>query len=200
MKILAIGAHPDDIEIGCGGSIKRHAQNGDEIFFVIMTCGEGGGVNVEVRKKEALHAANILGVSQVFFLDYEDTKVPNNVDAIIKIEKIVREINPQRAYIPYHDEVHQDHRNTHFNAISACRNVSQVLMYEGPSTMNTFNVTFWIDIDATVKDKVAAIEAHVSQGQKQILKTDSIIGMNKFRGFQARCNQAEGFAVFRYLE
>lgn len=199
MRVIAIGAHPDDIEIGCGGSIARHTANGDEVVFIVATGGGAAG-SVEVRKKEAETAAAILGVKACAFLDYEDTKVPESVEAVDKIEQIVKIFSPDRVYIPYFNEIHQDHRATHKNAISACRNVPQILMYEGPSTYSDFQANFWIDIENFVDKKIESIKSHTSQGEKEILKIEAIIGMNKFRGYQTRSKVAEGFMSFRYLE
>ena len=113
---------------------------------------------------------------------------------------MIIKFKPDRVYIPYHNEIHQDHRRTNKNALSACRNIRQILMYEGPSTFNGFNPNFCVDISQHVEAKVESIKAHLSQGKKEILKIDAILGMNKFRGYQTRCELAEGFSVFRYLE
>lgn len=199
MRVLAIGAHPDDIEIGCAGTIKKHTENGDEVVFIIMTGGGASGV-VDTRKEEAKNAARILGVKYCVFLDYEDTRVPDSVEAVNKIEEVVKIFSPDRVYIPYHSEIHQDHRNTSLVSLSACRNVRQILMYEGPSTYNDFKAIFCVDITKQEQPKIDSIKAHYSQGEKEILKIDAILGMNKYRGFQTRCGLAEGFYPFRFVE
>lgn len=200
MRVLAIGAHPDDIEIGVAGTIKKHTEAGDDVVFLVMTQAHNGGGTAKARTEEAKIAAEILGVRLCLFLDYEDTKLPDNFEVIEKIEEVVKIFNPDRVYIPYHNEIHQDHRSTNKASIAACRNVKQVLMYEGPSTFNDFQANFCVDISKQVDAKINAIKAHVSQGEKEILKIDAILGINKFRGYQTRCQLAEGFSVFKYLE
>jgi len=200
MRVLAIGAHPDDIEIGAAGTIKKHTEAGDDVIFLIMTEAKNGGGTGPQRRQEAERASKILGVRVCLFLDYEDTKLPESYEVIEKVEEVIKIFNPDRVYIPYHNEIHQDHRATNKVAIAACRNVPQILMYEGPSTFSDFQANFCVDISKYVDFKTAAIKAHMSQGEKEILKVDAILGINKFRGYQTRCELAEGFSVFRYLE
>lgn len=202
MKIIAIGAHPDDIELGCGGSLALHAQKGDEVTIIVMTGGEQGGALASTRTQEAQESAKILGAKEVVFLGYPDTglaAVP--VDELIqKIEAVVSTVKPDRVYIPYWKEIHQDHRATSWAALSAVRNVSQILMYEGPSTFPEFEVDFWIHIEDTIETKLKAVEVHTSQGAKEIVKLNAIKSLNHFRGYQARTTYAEGFNIFRFIE
>jgi LmbE family N-acetylglucosaminyl deacetylase len=200
--ILAIGAHPDDIEIGCGGTLARHVAEGDEVHMLVMTYGEkeNGNNNVHEREIESRNAAEALGVASINFLGYKDTELPSTVEVINKIEKFVLEFKPDRVYTHNGNDLHQDHRATHFTSLSACRNVKEILLFEGPSTKGDFSVNFWIKIDGYVQRKIDSLKAHVSQGSKEILKIDAIVGMNTFRGYQTKSNFAEAFNLFRYLE
>ena len=200
MNILAVGAHPDDIEIGCAGAIAKHIAKGDSVMMVVMSAGEGGGAAAGTRLEELANSAAVLGVKRVECLKYPDRAVPANHDAITKFDKIIADLKPDRAYIPYTHEVHQDHARTSEVALSACRNLPQILMYEGPSTFPDFTVDFWIDIAETIDTKLTALGKYVSQGEKDILKIDSIRSLNHFRGYQARTTYAEGFHIFRFIE
>jgi LmbE family N-acetylglucosaminyl deacetylase len=202
MNILAIGAHPDDIEIGCGGALARHVEKGDTVTMLIITKGGAGGASPEVREREAYAGAKELGVNanSCIVLSHIDTKVPTDDSLIKDIEDVVATAQPERAYIPYHQEIHQDHRTVSFAALSALRNTAQVLMYEGPSSFPNFTVDYWIDITNTLEKKQNSIRAHESQGHKEILKLEAITGMNRYRGFQCRRQYAEGFRVFRLFE
>lgn len=64
LKILAIGAHPDDVEIGCGGLLSRLSKMGYEIYIFILTRGEAGGNGGENREKEAINSAKTIGVKE----------------------------------------------------------------------------------------------------------------------------------------
>lgn len=200
MKILAIGAHPDDVEIGCGGALAAHSQKGDEVHIVSFSLGEMGGANAETRLGEAQEAAKVLGAKEFTSFEYPDTQIPFDREAIKRLEDLVVQVSPDRIYIPYSREIHQDHTNVNKIALVAGRNVRQILMYEGPSSYTNFQATFWVDISQVLDTKLSSIACHKSQGQKELIKIDAIKGMNHYRGFQVRTNYAEGFAVFRFVE
>lgn len=200
MNILAIGAHPDDIEIGCGGTLSAHAKAGDRVLMVSMTAGEQGGADETTRLKEFEEAAKILGAEKTLCLGYPDREVPQGAEPIMKLDEIIASFKPDRAYIPFWREIHQDHRASSEAALAACRNIPQVLMFEGPSTFPDFPASFFVDIAATLEDKKKAIACHKSQGAKEILKIDAIQSLNRFRGYQSRCEYAEGFSTFRFVQ
>jgi LmbE family N-acetylglucosaminyl deacetylase len=204
MNILAIGSHPDDIEIGCGGALLRHRAQGDRVKMLILTGGgRGGDINsgnlVFTRMKEAKAAADLID-AQLILWDYTDTEIPETYALVEKIERIVNEFNPDRVYIPYGQDTHQDHRVTSNVAKSACRKVKQILEYEEPSSYNSFTANYWIDISAHIERKLDSIKLHMSQGHKEILKAKSIEGLNLYRGYQANTMYAEGFSTFKFLE
>src|SRR5687767_5576339 len=93
MRILALGAHPDDIEAGCGGTLIKYAQNGHRIFLMVMTDG-GKGASAKVRKREQLQAVKRLRAETIFWGGYPDTEVPLDRDVIQKIERVVNEVKP----------------------------------------------------------------------------------------------------------
>lgn len=200
MNIIAFGAHPDDIEIGAGGTLARHVAQGDRVMMVVMTGGEQGGADSKTRVKELHDSAKILGIHEVTCLGYPDTNIPETPEVVKKLDEIVAKWKPERAYIPFTREIHQDHRRTSEQSLVACRNLPQILMYEGPSTFPDFEVHYWIDITKTIDKKCVAIAAYGSQGEKEILKIDAIRSLNRFRAFQARGTYAEGFNVFRFIE
>jgi LmbE family N-acetylglucosaminyl deacetylase len=199
MKILAVGAHPDDIEIGCGGTLARHAREGAHVTAVVVTRGGASGDPVR-REAEAQAAAKILGIAELVVLDYPDASVPTGVDLVRSLEEVVARVNPDRAYIHYDQEIHQDHKTVSLASIAALRNCPQILMYEGPSTFPSFTVNFWVDVSGDTDAKERAISAHASQGHKEILKLEAIVAMNRYRGFQCRRQRAEGFHTFRFFE
>jgi LmbE family N-acetylglucosaminyl deacetylase len=204
MNVLALGAHPDDIEIGCGGALLRHRALGHKVKMLVFTGGGRGGDLVSdeliaTRLKEAEAAAKLLDV-EIEFFDYADTEVPDTHDVISRVEKVVATFKPDRVYLPYGLDTHQDHRAVSNVGKAACRTVKQVLEYEEPSSYNSFNANYWIDISLYIEQKMEAIKIHQSQGHKQILKLKSIEGLNLYRGYQTHVEHAEGFSAFRFLE
>lgn len=199
MNILAIGAHPDDIEIGCGGSLIKYSGAGHGIYFLIMTGGEMGG-DARIRKTEQSNSAKIIRVKDVLFQDYPDTNLPLNKILISNIESVVKKIKPDFIFVNYMHDTHQDHRTLAKATISATRYVKNVLFYEVPTT-HDFNPTVFVDVTPVMEKKIASLEAHASQIMKTNIEGLSIIEIAKssatFRGIQGRVKYAEGFIPLR---
>ena len=135
MNILAIGAHPDDIEFGCGGTLMKYAQAGNSVFMLLLTAGEIGGLP-EVRMCEQEKAAHFIKAKRVFWGDFKDTEVPRDRSVITIIEKVIRQVKPQVVLFNYLSDIHQDHRALAHAALSATRYIQEVLFYEVPTTQN----------------------------------------------------------------
>jgi LmbE family N-acetylglucosaminyl deacetylase len=199
MRILALGAHPDDIEAGCGGTLIKYAENGHRIFLMVMTQGGQGG-SAAVRKREQARAARLLQAEKVFWGGYKDTEVPLGRDLIQTVEEIVKKIDPHFIFVNYHDDTHQDHRHLAMSTITATRYTKNVLFYEGPTTQN-FAPTVFVDIEQALDRKIQSLEAHASQVRKTNIEGLSIADLVRssahFRGIQGRVKNAEGFLPLR---
>ncbi|MBI2179153.1 MAG: PIG-L family deacetylase [Candidatus Tectomicrobia bacterium] len=203
MNILAIGAHPDDIEFGCGGTLARYTGAGHRVTMLVITGGEQGGVPT-VRQKEAQGAADILGAAELILGGYEDTRVPLTREFISFLEDVLRKVQPQMIFVHHGHETHQDHRTVHTAVLSAARYVPNLLFYEGPTTME-FQPTIFVDIRAALDKKMRALEAHASQVQKTNIPNTNVLEMARatavFRGTQGRVPAAEAFRSARlFLE
>jgi LmbE family N-acetylglucosaminyl deacetylase len=199
LRVLALGAHPDDIEAGCGGTLLRYARAGHRVFLMVLTGGEvGAGKGVRRREQEA--AARVLGAEDIFWGGYKDTRLPMDRGLIQKIEDLVKRLDPHVIFVHYHDDTHQDHRHLAICTVTATRYARNVLFYEGPTTQN-FSPTVFVDIAPSLKDKVAALEAHASQVRKTNIEGLSIVDIVRsaahFRGIQGRVKSAEGFVPLR---
>ena len=201
MNILAIGAHPDDIEYGCGGALIKYGRLGHRVHLLIMTKGEvGARGNRRLREKEQLRSSRILHAKKVFWGGYKDTQIPLGKGLISCIEKTVQEVKPTFIFVNYTDDTHQDHRAVAQATNTATRYTKNVLFYEVPSTQN-FNPTVFIDIQGVLNLKLAALEAHASQVTatkiKELTILDSVRSNAIFRGIQGRVKYAEAFAPSR---
>src|SRR3972149_3588091 len=199
MRILAIGAHPDDIEFGCGGTLIKYGRQGHEVFLLVMSDGGGGGDSA-IRRGEQEVSARILRTSKMFWGGYPDTAIPLDRTLIQRLESVIREIHPDFIFVHYHDDTHQDHRHLATSTITATRYTRNVLFYEGPTTQN-FSPTVFIDIDKVLEKKISTLEAHASQVRKTHVEGLSIIDIARaaahFRGIQGRARNAEGFIPLR---
>ena len=200
MKILAIGAHPDDIEVGCAGTLLKYAKQGHEIYVLIMTEGHKGG-DSSVRKEEQLRSAEILKPREVIWGRYKDTELSPNMNQIIyDIEEVLKKIKPDFTFVNFGEDTHQDHRALSRATVTASRYIRNVLFYEGPTT-NDFSPTVFVDIKETVDDKISMLLAHQSQVMKTNIEGLSIVDIVRstavFRGIQGRVQYAEGFIPLR---
>jgi len=201
MNVLAIGAHPDDIEYGCGGMLTKYAQRGHAVYLWIASNGALGGDGA-VREQEQAEAARVMGVREVFWGRYPDTEIPLNRDLIVRIEAVIRQIEPRMIFVHYPDDTHQDHRNLAQGTTSATRYVPNFLFYEGPTTQN-FTPNCFTDIEPVLEDKLACLKAHRSQVTKTNIEDLTILELARssanFRGIQARVKYAEAFQSIRLL-
>lgn len=197
MRLLAIGAHPDDIELGVAGTIAKHVRKNCDVYFLILTFGEKGGECADIRKKEAIKSARLLGVKNISFAKIPDRTVSEGIETISKIEEVVNSFNPHRVYTHSLNDRHQDHRNAAKATFSAARKVHDILCYESPLVYPTFNPQAFSDITDLIELKTKAISCFKSQCQKEALKAEATQGLARFRGFQAGVKYAEAFEVGR---
>jgi LmbE family N-acetylglucosaminyl deacetylase len=202
VNVLAIGSHPDDIEYGCGGMLSKYADKGDAVYFFVATDGALGG-DSGVRRQEQKNAAAVIGVREIFWGGYTDTEVPLNRELIVRLESVIREVQPRMIFVHYPEDTHQDHRYLAQAALSATRYVPNFLFYEGPTTQN-FTPNCYTELsNGVLSRKLKCLKAHRSQVRKTNIEDLTILELAKssanFRGIQARVKYAEAFQSVRLL-
>ncbi len=201
MNILALGAHPDDIEYGCGGTFLKYARKGIDLYFMVLTKGEFGG-EAEIREKEQEEAMKLLGVKKIFWGGCVDTELPNERIIITKIDDVIKEVKPDEVYVNYIEDIHQDHRTLAECTLAATRYVKRVLFYEDYTSIN-FEPDIFVNIEDVLKEKQKLIQVYSSQvGKTYPTKLDMVEIVKaaaNFRGFQGKVKYAEGFKAFRFL-
>jgi LmbE family N-acetylglucosaminyl deacetylase len=171
MNVLAIGAHYDDVELGCGGSLAKHVKRGDRVCVYVPTV--SGYVNPQnelVRSNaaaltEAQHAMRILGVHEFISGGFETLRIEFGEDLNREIVRIVEDQKIDRVYTHWTGDSHHDHRAVALASLHSCRHVRQVLMYRSnwyPSE-GVFAGNFSIDISSEWEMKEQAIRAHASE-------------------------------------
>ncbi len=200
MRVLAVGAHPDDVDLGCFATLAKHTQNGDEVHILIMTAGESAG-DPEQRKGEVKESAKLINAS-VTIANQRDTMVHDDWESISVIEQHVRKINPYIVYTHSDKDRHQDHRNTARATISAARFVPEVYMFETPSTLQHFAPQRFVDVTDTFAIKLEALHKHQTQSSKMYMMEKAMRGLAEFRAYQAHFVDVyvEAFEVIRIVE
>lgn len=198
-RVLAIGAHPDDVEIGCGGTLLDHRRRGDSISVLTLTQGAVGGDH-QARAEESASAAEATG-ARLLLADLPDTSLDAGIDTIRLIEGVVRQVDPTIVYVHSKSDHHQDHRAAHTAALSATRGVPQIFAFQSPSATNEFAPTKFVAIDDVVVRKVQVLGHFHSQSERPYLEPEMITSAARYwaRNLAPRAKYAEPFEVIRSL-
>jgi len=213
---LAVGAHPDDVELGCGATLALYKKMKHEVHILVLTRGEASG-DPEVREIECKKSAEILCADRVHFGNMQDTKISDGVETIMKIENVIKKVKPDIVFAHSSKDGHQDHRNAGLASLSAARDSKKVLLFESPAALRDFCPQVFVDVTSTFEDKLNALRAYGSQSSKVYFRGDPVVhrsvrtrpgenrkfpyvsnaveGLARYRGFQAGVTLAEAFEV-----
>jgi two-component system, NtrC family, response regulator HydG len=198
-RILAVGAHPDDIELGCFGTLARYRALGSEVTCLVLTWGGIGGSD-QTRRQEAEEAAAIIG-AQLLGGGLRDTEVPEGHPTIGIVEDAVAKFRPTAVIVNSEADTHQDHRATALATISAARFVPALLFYHTPSSGRHFSPTLYVDITDHIEAKTRAVKVHASQGENVYMADRAVKGLAEFLGLQVYQSGRyfEGFEIHQLL-
>lgn len=159
--VLAIGAHPDDVEIGAGGTLAAHSAAGDVLAILTLSRGAAGG-DMAKRARESQESADILG-ARLFLRDMEDTRIPEGNPTIAMIQDVVAEVAPTVVYTHSAHDLHQDHRSAYRATMVACRRVGRIYCFQSPSATVDYRPTHFVAVDDYLDRKLKCIDAFGSQ-------------------------------------
>jgi LmbE family N-acetylglucosaminyl deacetylase len=209
LNILAIGPHPDDVELGCGGTLSRHAKMGDVVYIVHMSNGYHfiKSKNTLIRsaeqgRQEATEAAKILVERVPVILDFPPQYMECDEEVISTLDGLIAGLQIDTVYTVWENDTNQDHRAIHNATLAACRNVPNVYCYEAPRfmkiTMLPFRPQKYVNITEYWGKKLAALQQY-----KTIMNyygSDFLMQIKtraKFRGLECGVELAEAFEVVR---
>ena len=180
IDILAIGAHPDDVELGCSGTLAKEISNGKKVGIIDLTRGElGTRGSVEIRENEAIHAAKILDVSFRENLNFKDGFFKNDTDHQLKLIQVIRKYRPKLILCNAIDDRHIDHPKAAKLVLDSCflsglKKIKTNLdgVDQNPwRPINIFHYIQWknldpdfvVDISEFFNKKISAVKAFKSQ-------------------------------------
>lgn len=225
-RVLVIAAHPDDEVLGCGATMARHVQLGDEVHVVILA--EGATSRDERRDRdqrmsdlsqlaEAAHKANeILGVTSLTMHDFPDNRMDSVdlLDIVKTVESCMDRIKPDIVYTHHTGDVNIDHRCTHDAVVTACRPFPQqsahiLLFFEVPSSTECrppgsaqpFMPNWFVDISCTLSCKVKALQEYATEMRPwpHSRSYEAVEALARWRGTSVGVEAAEAFVVGRNL-
>lgn len=203
MKYLFIGAHPDDIEFSCGGTVLRLVNEGHKVFMLVL-CGGGASINGSEteRRIEQERAFSFSGAKELQILDFKDGEIKATAQSIQKISDIISNIKPDFVVTHFPDDSHQDHREVAAIVKSATRRKYSLLYFDSYSSMN-FKANLYINITPYASGKKKLIRKHYSQIIKyhergiDFIKKSLLI--NRLNGYECDAVFAEAFAIDTYI-
>lgn len=209
MNVLAIGAHFDDVELGCGGALARHARQGDSVYVYVATMsGFTNYNNQAVRSNEtalgeAQAAMRVLGVKELICGKFQTLAV-EFVDALnVEILRIVEERKIDLVYSHWTGDIHHDHQAVARASLHSCRHVPRLLMYRSNwyhSTME-FRGNFYADITNYWDIKEQAIRSHESEMERTGEKWISFFKNEaENAGQRIGVRHAEVYEIVKWLE
>jgi LmbE family N-acetylglucosaminyl deacetylase len=195
-RVLAIGAHPDDVEIGCGGALAKHHADYDVIHILTLSRGAAGG-DTNIRLSEAHSAAAMIG-AQLRIENLADTDIGTGPDTIAIIEAEIREMRATHIYTHSSEDTHQDHRAIHAATLVAARSVPNVYCYQSPSSTVEFQPHRFVDITHFIDKKIDLIGAYKSQVARiESMQPDVIVSTARYWGRFAGHVLAEPLQIVR---
>ena len=208
MRVLALGAHFDDVELGCGGTIARHVENGDTvIIFVATHSGYSDHAGRVIRKPEIAlaegqAAAEILGASDLICADYPTNQLEFNDGLMCSLLKVIEPYKPSIIYTHWDGDVHHDHRSLARASLAAARHIPRLLMYRSNyyDGEKPFMGNFYVDVTTTLEKKKKAIKAHESEYQRAGEKwLRFFLNQHENDGYKIGVKYAESFHLVKYL-
>lgn len=202
MNVVVVAPHPDDETLGCGGTIRLHADSGDRVTVLFLTSGELGLTRVDpaearkIREAEAAEAAAVLGIDGTEFLRLPDWELDTELEeAADSLGGALRRHEPDLVYTPHDAEWHPDHRVALGVTRTALRRAGlrpELRCYEFWTPMTTVELV--MDITAVMPAKVAAVRCYRSQLEQTDYER-AVVGLNQYRGIldQQHVEYAEAF-------
>ena len=225
-RVLVVAAHPDDEVLGCGGTIARHADAGDQVQVLIVAEGATSrqaqrdraqvGDKLSVLAKAAQMAGSILGAEGVDLLDFPDNRLDSldRLDLIKQIEERIDFYQPQLVYVHHVGDVNVDHRRLHEAVVTACRPmpghcVKRILSFEVPSSTEwqppgsapSFSPNWFVDISEQWQRKCDALMVYSSEMRPwpHARSMEALEHLARWRGSQVGVDAAEAFCLLRQL-
>jgi LmbE family N-acetylglucosaminyl deacetylase len=204
--VVSIGAHPDDVELGMGGTLAKHSKRGDETHIVLCTLGIGGtSGDPKSREKEAQNAAKVLNAN-LHILDFPVVKLNKpsiEFEGILK--RTINDIHPHRLYTHSPFDYHQVHESVSECARNAAKDVQQLLFYEViSSTSPEFRANAYVDITDYIDKRIESLAHHYTQSSKLYMQVNMVRSLAHTRYLLSKIGtrhdgMAEAFTIGRMV-
>ena len=206
-NILFLSPHPDDIELGCGATLARLQEEGDNIYVAIFSdCKESVPNNFDEKEilTENLNSLKILNIKQenIFYFNYKvrtfNSKRQSILDDILKLKE---KIKPDIVFVPSTNDYHQDHNVINLEAIRAFKHCASIYGYQLNWNLFEIKNNFIYEIKKEHLDKkILALSKYKTQKEKQYFNLDYIISLAILFGINTNSKYAESFEIIYKIE
>jgi LmbE family N-acetylglucosaminyl deacetylase/CheY-like chemotaxis protein len=194
--VLALGAHPDDIEVGCAGTLLGHIAQNHDVSALVLTGGEMGGVPAD-RAREAARAAELMGM-RLFHVNVGEVNVVDLEATTREIRRVIDEIKPDTIYTHSVHDFNQDHRSVHQASVAAAADVPRIFCFQSASTTVEFQPTRFIAVDEFMDRKLAVLRAYTSNvRQRRYLDAELLRATSRYWSRYGQTRFVEPFEVVR---
>ena len=204
-KILILAPHTDDGELGCGATIAKYIESGDEVYYVAFSiCSRSlpEGWAPDTLAKEVKSATKVLGFKpeNLILFDYDVRRFyEHRQDILEEMIKLKERICPDVVYVPSPTDIHQDHQVISQEGLRAFKNTS-LLGYEMPwNNVSFMTRAFSVVNEFHIQKKIDALEKYETQRHRTYLNPDFIRSLATTRGVQIGVKYAEAFEVIRWM-
>jgi len=208
IRVLYVGGHPDDVELGCAGSIIKDNIQSPSIQQYVTTfskCGNdnGLGFTAEDLVADMKNSMRVMEIpwKNVTMFDIPNTRLPEHTYEIRHALERLRDMyQPNIVYFPSEHDLHQDHVAVSYACMRAFRRGEELRCYEADSTKSNFNPNLYIDIGEQIDKKVEALMCYSTQLPRKSYHEMYWRAKALFRGNSVGLKYAEAFEVLRRLE
>lgn len=210
-RVMAVGAHPDDIEFGCGATLAKHVKAGDQVSVLALADGVGSrGFSRELvaaRHGACRRACKILGTEDVWLFQFADNQMDTLplLQVVQHIEKHLERFKPTIVYTHHGSDLNVDHTITHKAVRVACRpqpgqTVKRVYYFEIPCSSawgGEFQPDYFIDVAGTMEQKIEAAKCYAEELREppHPRSLAGIARLAELRGSRVGLHFAEAFKV-----
>jgi len=220
-NVVVVSAHPDDEVLGAGGTLLKHVQNGDKVFWIVTTSIIENKIftkeRVESREQEIRKVEESIGIEKTFLLRYPTMSLSSRsvIEMVGDISEIFKDVQPETIYCVNRSDAHSDHRVT-FDAVMACTKsfrypfIKKVLMYECLSETEfapalpekAFMPNYYVDISDFMEYKIKAMKIYDSElGEHPFPRSiENIKALATYRGASVGVKYAEAFQLIKYID
>jgi LmbE family N-acetylglucosaminyl deacetylase len=226
MSVLVVAAHPDDEILGCGGTLARHAAQGEEVHVLLLAEGvaardrrrDGAAAETHLAalREAATAAARCIGAQPPRFAGFPDSRMDSLdlLDVVKQIESVIAETTPTIVYTHHGGDLNEDHRLTHQAVLTACRPepgapVRAIYTFETVSSSEwsslmlgePFLPSRFVDIGDHMDAKMQALECYASEMRPfpHARSYDNVSALARYRGATVGLNATEAFVVLREI-